>query len=179
MQNESDIVRDVSRRLESLGIAYMLTGSMAMNYYAEPRMARDVDVVIALDLMDVHPFVEEFERDYYVSLDDVASSVTKTTFFSVVHNDSIVKVDFGILKRAPYRKAEFERRQCLVMNGFSTWVTTKEDLIISKLYLANDSKSDIQFRDIQNLVQSRCDIEYIDQWTNELGLGKLWNRFRP
>ena len=26
----------------------MLTGSMAMNYYAEPRMTRDIDLVIAL-----------------------------------------------------------------------------------------------------------------------------------
>jgi hypothetical protein len=29
MQNESDIVRDVSARLEQGGFAYMLTGSMA------------------------------------------------------------------------------------------------------------------------------------------------------
>jgi hypothetical protein len=48
MQNELDIVRDVSRRLEQGGLAYMLTGSMAMNYYAQPRMTRDIDVVVAL-----------------------------------------------------------------------------------------------------------------------------------
>jgi hypothetical protein len=35
MQNELDIVRDVSSRLEGAGIEYMLTGSMAMNYYAQ------------------------------------------------------------------------------------------------------------------------------------------------
>ncbi len=35
MQNELDIVRDVSQRLDRAGIAYMLTGSMAMNYYAQ------------------------------------------------------------------------------------------------------------------------------------------------
>jgi hypothetical protein len=35
MQNEFDIVRDVSARLERGGFAYMLTGSMAMNYYAQ------------------------------------------------------------------------------------------------------------------------------------------------
>ena len=46
--NEIDIVRDVSRRFEQAGIPYMLTGSMAMNYYAQPRMTRDIDVVIAL-----------------------------------------------------------------------------------------------------------------------------------
>jgi hypothetical protein len=40
MQNELDIVRDVSARLDGANIAYMLTGSMAMNYYAQPRMTR-------------------------------------------------------------------------------------------------------------------------------------------
>jgi hypothetical protein len=42
---EIDIVRDVSRKLDKGGIGYMLTGSMAMNYYAQPRMTRDIDVV--------------------------------------------------------------------------------------------------------------------------------------
>ena len=48
MQNELDIVRDVSGRLERGGFSFMLTGSMAMNYYAQPRMTRDIDIVVAL-----------------------------------------------------------------------------------------------------------------------------------
>ena len=44
MQNEIDIIRDVAARLEGVGIPYMLTGSMAMNYYAQPRMTRDIDL---------------------------------------------------------------------------------------------------------------------------------------
>jgi hypothetical protein len=37
MKNELDIVRDVPARPKNGGIAYMLTGSMAMNDYAQPR----------------------------------------------------------------------------------------------------------------------------------------------
>ena len=37
MQNELDIVRDVSGLLEQGGLTYMLTGSMAMNYYPSRR----------------------------------------------------------------------------------------------------------------------------------------------
>jgi len=29
----------------------MLTGSMAMNYYAQPRMTRDIDIVVELERM--------------------------------------------------------------------------------------------------------------------------------
>jgi hypothetical protein len=30
----------------------MLTGSMAMNYYAQPRMTRDIDIVVELTPQD-------------------------------------------------------------------------------------------------------------------------------
>ena len=50
IQTELDVLRDVSRRLTSGGVAFMLTGSMAMNYYAQPRMTRDIDLVVSWDL---------------------------------------------------------------------------------------------------------------------------------
>ena len=51
MENELDIVRDASARLDGANIGYMLTGSMAMNYYAQPRMTRDIEK-ITTDLLD-------------------------------------------------------------------------------------------------------------------------------
>jgi hypothetical protein len=57
MQNELDILRDISMRLEQAGISYMLTGSMAMNYYAQPRMTRDIDLVVALTPQDTETVV--------------------------------------------------------------------------------------------------------------------------
>jgi hypothetical protein len=49
MKTELDVLRDVSQRLESGGVAFMLTGSMAMNFYAQPRMTRDIDLVVKLE----------------------------------------------------------------------------------------------------------------------------------
>ncbi|MGN6552949.1 MAG: nucleotidyl transferase AbiEii/AbiGii toxin family protein, partial [Verrucomicrobiota bacterium] len=71
MQNELDIVRDVSTRLDGAEIGYMLTGSMAMNYYAQPRMTRDIDVVVALRPADAARVVQMFSPDYYVSREAV------------------------------------------------------------------------------------------------------------
>lgn len=67
MQTELDIVRDVSQRLDRAGFAYMLTGSMAMNYYAQPRMTRDIDIVIALASAEAERIFDAFRPDYYVS----------------------------------------------------------------------------------------------------------------
>ena len=77
IESELDILRDVSGRLESAGIAFMLTGSVAMNYYAQPRMTRDVDLVVAVDTAQTNAIVHLFEMDYYVDRQMVARRVVR------------------------------------------------------------------------------------------------------
>jgi hypothetical protein len=174
VQNELDIVRDVSQRLEQGRLAYMLTGSMAMNYYAQPRMTRDIDLVVALTPQDAETVVRLFTPDYYVSRDAVSSSIARESLFNLIHQESVIKVDCIVRKNTPYRRAEFERRQRIAIEDFSTWIASKEDLIISKLWWAKDSHSELQLRDVKNLVSTGCDAGYIERWTNELGLHSLW-----
>jgi len=87
----------------------------------------------------------------------------------------VIKVDCIIRKDTPYRRLEFERRQRIPIEDFSTWIASKEDLIISKLYWAKDSRSELQLRDVKNLVSTGCDHAYIDDWTRELELVTLWD----
>jgi len=174
VQNELDIVRDVSARLGRGGLAFMLTGSMAMNYYAQPRMTRDIDLVVALTPADTDAIVRLFAPDYYVSREAVSSSIAQESLFNLIHQESIIKVDCIIRKNTPYRRAEFERRQRIAIEDFSTWIASKEDLIISKLWWAKDSHSELQLRDVKNLVSTGCDTDYIQGWTKELGLHNLW-----
>jgi len=177
--NELDIVRDVSARLERGGLAYMLTGSMAMNYYAQPRMTRDIDLVVALTPPDTDKIVRLFSPDYYVSRDAVSSSIAHESLFNLIHQESVIKVDCIVRKNTPYRRAEFEHRQRITIEDFSTWIASKEDLIISKLWWAKDSHSEQQLRDVKNLAGTGCDTDYIERWTNELGLLKLWQECNP
>ncbi len=176
MQNELDIVRDVSQRLDRAEIAYMLTGSMAMNYYAQPRMTRDIDLVVALAPEDSDRVVDLFRPDYYVSEEAVRDSIATKSIFNLIHEESVIKVDCVVRKDTPYRQAEFERRRRIEIENFSTWIATKEDLIISKLDWARDSHSELQMRDVKNLLATGYDHDYIEQWTKELGLSNLWEQ---
>ena len=108
MPDELDIVRDVSLRLERGNLGYMLTGSMAMNYYAQPRMTRDIDIVVALAPRDTDTVVSLFSPDYYVSRDAVSSSIAHESLFNLIHQESIIKVDCIVRKNTPYRRAECE-----------------------------------------------------------------------
>ena len=175
MQNELDIVRDVSARLEGAGIGYMLTGSMAMNYYAQPRMTRDIDVVVELRPADAARVVQLFSPDYYVSREAVDSSITRQSLFNLIHHESVIKVDCIVRKQSEFRLAEFNRRQRIKIEDFETWIVSKEDLILSKLFWAKDSRSELQLRDVKNLVATGCDRAYIQRWTEELGVTSLWH----
>jgi hypothetical protein len=174
MQNELEIAHDVSARLERGGFAYMLTGSMAMNYYAQPRMTRDIDVVIALAPQDTNAIARLFAPDYLVSADAVSQSIAHESLFNLIHEESIIKVDCIVRKNSPYRRAEFERRQRVTFGDYPIWIVSREDLIISKLWWAKDSHSELQLRDVKNLVPGGCDTDYIERWTKELGLFTLW-----
>jgi hypothetical protein len=179
VQNEIDIVRDVAARLEHGGLAYMLTGSMAMNYYAQPRMTRDIDLVVALVPNDTDAVVRLFTPDYYVSRDAVVQSIARESLFNIIHQESVIKVDFIVRKNNPYRRAEFERRLRVGIEDFSVWIVSKEDLIISKMWWAKDSHSELQLRDVKNLASAGCDSIYMEHWTNELGLRMLWQECKP
>lgn len=152
----------------------MLTGSMAMNYYAQPRMTRDIDMVVALSDADIARVVQVFSPDYYVSPEAVKSSIAHESIFNLIHQKSVIKVDCIVRRQSVYRQAEFERRIRIRVEDFETWIVSKEDLILSKLFWGKDSRSELQMRDVKNLILSGCDRGYIEQWTQELGVDSLW-----
>lgn len=178
MWNELDVVRDVSQRLDAAGLEFMLTGSMAMNFYAQPRMTRDIDVVIALTATNALIIPTIFAPDYYVSPEAVRDAITRESIFNLIHEDSITKVDFIVRKHSPYRLAEFGRRKRIEIEDFTTWIVSKEDLIISKLDWAKDTRSTQQFGDVRNLLSTGCDFNYIAHWTEILGLASLWSEIQ-
>ena len=175
LESEIDILRDVSERLESAGIAFMLTGSVAMNYYAQPRMTRDIDLVVALDELQTEVIVGLFKVDYYIDGQAVSRAIKQRSIFNLIHNDTIIKVDCIVLKNDAYRQEEFGRRHRVTIADFETWIVSREDLILSKLYWARESKSEVQLRDVRNLLSFDSDWAYLHSRAQLLRVEELLN----
>ena len=79
-----------------------------------------------------------------------------------------------VCQQIKYRLTEFNRRQRVKFENLKTWIVSKEDLIISKLYWARKSHSERHLRDVVNLAATGCDAAYIDRWTHALGIFTLW-----
>lgn len=171
----NDILKDVSARFESVGIAYMLTGSMAMMHYAKPRFTADIDVVIELNAEQASEIPKLFEPDYYVPHGHVRQATARKSMFNLIHQETLFKVDCIVKKESAFQKAAFENRRRVDYAGFETFIITKEDLIVSKLLWAKDSHSEFQLKDVENLLKAGYNSDYVKDWTTRLGVQDLFD----
>lgn len=180
MAEELEILKTVCQRLEETGIPYMITGSMAANFYAVPRMTRDVDIVIEIQKEDTPRMVKAFQDDFYVDKDSVAEAIDRRGMFNIIHNEYVFKVDFIIRKESAYRELEFQRKRRVEVEGISLWVVTREDLILSKLFWAKDSFSELQLGDVKNLLSNLKDLDrsYLEKWVSGLGLEEIYAKVK-
>jgi hypothetical protein len=169
-----DTLRDFVDAMNELGIDYMVTGSYAMSAYGEIRMTRDIDIVIELSTSGVRAFFERFKDSYYVSDSSIRRAVDRGSMFNVVSTKHGGKIDCIIKKDTEFGKASFSRRFKVSVAGIEFWNATREDLIISKLMWARDSRSEIQIRDISKLADSAYDTDYVWKWITTLGLVEIW-----
>ena len=172
------ILHDFADRIEKLDLNYMLTGSMAMMAYAVYRFTADVDVVLELETEDAKRIIETFEPDYYVPHNAVSRAISNRKMFNVIHEETAFKIDCVIKKNNDFQKTAFENRQRTEFYGREIWIITKEDLIISKLFWAKDSRSEKQLTDVRNLIQSGTKVDYLEEWTQKLGIDDLFEECR-
>jgi hypothetical protein len=153
----------------------MVTGSMAANYYAVPRMTRDIDVVVELSSGDADRLAALFE-DFYLDPDAARTAITTRTSFNAIHTASVLKVDFMVRKDSEYRREELRRRRRVMLDDVPIFIVAPEDLIISKLDWARDTRSPIQLADVRNLLAavSSLDASYMTRWIARLGLDDLY-----
>lgn len=160
-------------RLNQAKIPYMLTGSMALNFYGHPRATNDFDIVIEMDAEDEKRLFQLFEKDFYVSRDAIREAVISERLFNVVDYESVFKVDLIIRKNDPCSVEQFRRRRSKEFAGLKTDVISPEDLILAKLNWSRESLSETQERDVKNLIGllgKELDYSYMEKWATELGL---------
>jgi hypothetical protein len=180
MQDELKVLQEVTARLEKAGIAYMVTGSVAANFYAVPRMTRDIDLVVEAGPADADTLFALFREDFYADPMLIREAIRRQRMFNIIHNETVLKIDLIIRKESEYRKTEFKRRRQLTVEGHPVWVVAPEDLILSKLDWARDSSTEIQFRDVENLLSAAkgLDMGYLNGWIGRLDLRQTYERVK-
>lgn len=176
MNEELEVLKEATQRLDKAGISYALSGSMAANYYTIPRMTRDMDIVVEMKNADVGRFVRSFKGDFFVDPQMVADEVKKRGMFNLIHSKYIIKIDFILRKESAWQESLFLRRRKMLVDKIPVWITSLEDLIVAKLLWAKDSLSEFQLNDVRNLLKSSgvIDRAYIEKWIKDLKLENVY-----
>jgi len=174
----SEVIRRVIGALENSGVPYMLTGSFASALYGTPRSTQDIDLVISPDGAGMNRLLDHFpEAQYYVSREAAFDALERGDLFNVIDLETSWKIDFIIRKNRPFSLTEFERRAQTNAFGFSFYVATAEDILLSKLEWAKLGESERQLRDAAGIIRtqgSNLDLQYIEKWVKGLDLEGQW-----
>lgn len=165
------VLEEIVSQLETNGIDYMLSGSMAMCIYTTPRFTRDFDIVVAINENNISDLTSFWEGKYYYSLPDIKNDIRHGRMFNIIHLETMYKVDFIVLNETLFEQTKFARRQRKMYMDIALWVITPEDLILSKLCWIQTYESEIQKKDINNLLTiANLDKAYLLTWINQLEL---------
>lgn len=173
-QEQNDVLGDFTKRLDKIGIEYMLVGSMALVHYAKPRTTVDIDIVVKILPENIDKFIAEFENNYYIPIGRAKQAVRQKGMFNILNNQTILKIDCVVLKENEFEINAFSRRQKVDYSGdFDVWIISKEDLILSKLNWAKNTKSERQMLDVASIIRHDFDKEYVEKWAKQLGVEDL------
>jgi hypothetical protein len=119
---ERELLLDCLRRLNRAELNYLLTGSMASNFWGIPRTTHDLDFVIQLPPSLVPKMVEIFSGDFYLDEAAVQAAYQPPHQFNAIDTRSTLKVDFWLLRQNPFEREMFARRMRKTLFGEPAWI---------------------------------------------------------
>jgi hypothetical protein len=185
MQNEPiEVTLKVTQVLESLGIPYLISGSLASTLYGMVRTTQDSAIVAEMRIEHLQSFVSALQGEFYLDEEMIAESIQRHTSFNIIHQETMFKVDVFIPQPRPFLQSQLIRSQKQTFQ-FETEVSAKfaspEDTILAKLewYRLGGEVSERQWRDILgvlNLQGDRLDFQYLHNWAGRMGIQDLLRR---
>ena len=173
---ERELLADCLRRLNGLGLPYMLTGSMASNFWGVPRTTHDLDFVLSFQEERAAAIVAAFEDDYALDAVSVRGAFREPHMFNAIDRRSALKVDFWMLRGVPFEETMFGRRLRVTLFGEPAWIATAEDTLLHKLYWNGITPSERQLGDAAGIVAvqaAELDRDYLERWARELGVATV------
>lgn len=181
--SQTQLLKEAVAALESAGVGYFLSGSLASSLQGEPRATHDIDLVIEVDARVVDSLANAFGADTYFFDDLVArDALERRGMFNLIDTSSGDKIDFWALTDEPFDASRFSRRIRTAAFGVELTVSAQEDTILQKLkWAAASGGSERQIRDaigVYELQRGLLDEEYLTHWAGELGVTTLLDDVR-
>ena len=160
-----EILSRIGASLTKQGLPYMIIGGQAVLLYGEPRLTRDIDVTLGVDIDHLKELLTVVrELSLKPIPEDVDSFVQNTLVLPALDEASGIRVDF-IFSFTPYEQEAIKRSRKITMMGQEVSFASPEDVIIHKIFAGRPR--DIE--DARTIILKNPDIDtkYIKNWLKE------------
>lgn len=172
----SDVARDVAAILDRHGVAYLISGMFAGNYWLGDRARRttfDVDVVVYVSEEGLQPALEGLRAEgwevqkrgeglYQMRLPSTLFAIDLLLAWTPPRGKSEEERAL-----AAYEEERLRRRKKVPLAGVRLWFSTPEDVVVTKTFL--DRAKDVA--DVCLLMRIEgLDRRYLNRWLKRLGL---------
>ena len=173
------VLRTLVLIFDRVPLPYCIGGSFASSIHGEFRATNDIDILSIFSDNSLEPFILNVRKSFSFEETTLRTAVSGKNTFSLIHLDSMVKIDF--YPRGEAFELEQIKRAIAVKipnSDLSIKVSSPEDILLAKLrwFRLGGQVSDRQWRDIQGIVRvqgPRLDQIYLEKWSMALGIEDL------
>jgi len=162
---EADPYLLFTRKLEELGIRYMVSGSVAAIFYGEPRMTNDVDLILFLRNQDVSSLISAFPAaEFYCPPAEVIECERLRDLrghFNLIHHETGFRADVYLSGRDELHAWGVRNIVRAAIENETVSFAPPEYVIVRKLQFFREGGPEKHLRDIHRML---------------IGLGDHWDR---
>ncbi len=176
-------------RLETLGIPSYLVGSIASSVYGMQQLAQDCDLVVHVDEQTIPSLKTFLKQDFVVDEEALQVAVQHRTAFSLIHLDSLMKIDVILPKRSAFDVAMLSLVAPYALDERYPpfQMVSAPEMILFKLqrYFHNEQSrtdgmnDDAEWNDILGMLKvqrTSLDLALLESWITSLHLDDPWQR---
>jgi hypothetical protein len=163
------------RPINRLSIPYLITGGVASVVYGEPRLTRDIDLVIGLRPRDARRFAAAWSaEEFYVPPVEVIEEESGRPahgHFNVIHNLTAMRADIYLPGDDALNAWAFAHKVVRRIEDDEVFMAPIEAVILSK--------SDRHLRDIHRMLRVSGDLvnrPELERWAARLGVEGEWTQ---
>ncbi len=167
--------------LESVGLRYLIVGSLASNFHGIPRATQAADFVVDIAMSDVTRLADALPPGLTLQRQVAFETVTGTTRYLITVSGSPFVCALFVCADDPHDLERLRRRLRVSILGRQAFVATAEDTLVTKLRWALIARRGKDVEDVRNIIgvrSSELDWGYLLQWATAHGTGTLLDEIR-
>jgi len=160
----AELLERLAQALSQAGIPYMIIGGQAVLLYGDPRLTRDIDVTLGVDVDQQAQIVAVAKNMGLTPLVTPETFTTETMVLPCHDPASGIRIDF-IFSFTPYERQAIDRAVPVSIRDTKVRFASAEDLIVHKM-LAGRPRDHEDVTSVL-LKQRQLDLTYIRHWLGQ------------